>query len=155
MNIKTLLAKYHNKDKLLKKEETYIIRKLIEDNDYKAQKKAKLIDFNWKQTIKCVSCPKIITREEANWCHWFDKSTTWAYRCRREERNIRAWCVECNNYQKERHKTNFTIYQTQRYWLPRVEEKQREFWKTHKKPWIEELLKTNRELTERLKDNLP
>ena len=104
MLAKKVLEKYKETWKLLKKEEEFLFKRFREKNDYLAQKKSKLIDFNWKDRCKCISCDKIMYRSEANWCHRIDKWRSGNYRCRWEERNIRAWCTDCNNYNKERPK---------------------------------------------------
>ena len=153
MIAKKLLDKYKETGKLLKKEEEFLFKRFREKNDYLAQRKSKIIDFKWNANCKCVSCNTIIYWNTANGCHRIDKGRSWNYRCRREERNIRAWCTDCNNYNKEMHKLHYTIYMVKRYWQERVNEKADEEKKLHKKPHRTELYEIRKWLHQRYKDN--
>lgn len=153
MIAKVLLEKYKTTWKLLKKEEDFLFKWFRSKNDYLAQKKAKLIDFNWKSKCKCISCDKIMSRSDANGCHWIDKGRTGNYWCRWDERNIRAGCTDCNNYNKERHKSNYTAYMTRRYWQERVENKLRQERQVNPKPHRTELMEIRKELHEWYKKN--
>jgi hypothetical protein len=153
MLAKKVLEKYKETWKLLKKEEEFLFKRFREKNDYLAQKKSKLIDFNWKDRCKCISCDKIMYRSEANWCHRIDKWRSGNYWCRWEERNIRAWCTDCNNYNKERHKSNYTLYMIKRYWIDRVEKQLYQERQINKRPHRTELMETRKKLNERYKEN--
>lgn len=153
MQAKKVLEKYKETWKLLKKEEEFLFKRFRDKNDYLAQKKSKLIDFNWKERCKCVSCDKIMYRSEANGCHWIDKGRTGNYWCRWDDWNIRAWCTDCNNYNKERHKSNYTAYMTRRYWQERVEEKLYQERQINKKPHWTDLMETWKKLHEWYKEN--
>lgn len=155
MLTKEIIKRFRNKEKILKKEEDWVWKKIRDDNDYLAQKKAKDIDFkvsNWiVLKIQCVSCPKQIYYEEAQWCHWIDKWSKWGwnYWCRWQEWNIRAWCIKCNNYNKESHQRNFTVYQVKKYGKERVDEMLQETFKVHKNPSLYDILEANDFLRER------
>lgn len=153
MTAKSILQKYLETWKLLKKEEDRIFKWLRDKNDYLAQKKAKIIWFAGKTFCKCVSCDKMMQRHEANGCHFIDKWRTGNYWCRWKEWCIFPWCTDCNNYNKERHKANYTIFMVKKYWLEQVEKRLHQEKQINKKPHWTELLETYKELKKRYSGN--
>lgn len=124
MNITQLLKK----EKLTKKEETYVWKKLIDKADQ-------------------VFSIFIRTRDKKRWCitcwwpvqhnaHRIDRA--W-YSHRRDEKNCAWACANCNTYHSEEHKIRFTIYQIKKNWQDWVDEQLRIRHK--KKPKIDDLLK--------------
>lgn len=127
MNLTTLLKKYNNWDKLLKKEESYLWKKLRD----KADQVFSIWIRNRDKKLWCVTC---------NWpvqhnCHRIDR---WWYSHRWDENNCRGGCANCNTYRQEEHKVLFTIVQIKRFWQDRVDEQIRK--RNKKKPTIQELL---------------
>lgn len=128
MNITQLLKKHRLWEKLLKKEEVYLWKKLRD----LADKYFSIWIRNRDRKDWCITC---------NWpvqhnCHWIDR---WRYSHRRDENNCKGWCANCNTYRQEEHKVLFTIYQTKKFWQERVDE---QILKRNKiKPRINELLK--------------
>lgn len=153
-NIVTLKKKIKKvwRDWLFKYEQKYYWKNRRDKADYLAQKYPKLVVFKDHDIVRCLSCPKMMKREDCNGCHWIEKSSNWQYRCRRQERNIYPCCEECNARQKERHHTALTVHVTRLYWLERVEEKLAESYKTHKKPTREEIDATIAHYTELIKN---
>lgn len=139
LDVRTIRKKIANWDKLFKYEEDYYWKKCRDKADYLAQKYPKLVAFNGKKKVKCLTCERMITIEEANGCHWIEKGTNWQYRCRRKERNIYCCCERCNAWEKERHHTVLTVHVTKLYWLEWVEDKIYKSFQLHKKPHYTEI----------------
>lgn len=127
MNITTLLKKRNNWEKLLKKEEVYLWKKLRDEAD----RVFSIWIRNRDKKKWCITC---------NWpvqhnAHRIDR---WRYSHRRDEKNCCWACANCNTYRQEEHKVLFTISQTKKYWQDRVD--QQIFNRNKIKPTIDELL---------------
>lgn len=127
MNITKLLKKFNAWIKLLKKEESYLWKKLRD----KCDQVFSVWIRNRDRKDWCITC---------NWpvqhnCHWIDRG--W-YSHRWNEDNCKWWCANCNTYRQEEHKVLFTIYQTKKFWQDWIDE---QILKRHKKkPSIQDLL---------------
>ena len=125
MNINKLLQKYHSWERLLKKEETYLKKKLIEKAD-------KLFSiFIRGRDKECITCGKPIQ-------HNAHRISRGYYSHRWDEDNCAGACAWCNTYNQEEHKVLFTVAQIKKHWQEWVDKQLRE--KHKKKPTIDELL---------------
>ena len=132
MNITKLLKKFNAWEKLLKKEEVYLWKKLRDLADKYFSIFIRNRDRKkWCITKQSTFCNKIVQHN----AHRIDRG--W-YSHRRDENNCYWACASCNTYHEAEHKIHLTIYQINRFWQERVDEQLR---KRHKKkPTIQELI---------------
>lgn len=136
MNIKTLLKKQTDWKKILKKEEDYMIKWYIVELDKLASKECKDIGFWDEEKIPCFTCDKMISRSESNTCHFIERGR-WKYR--RDQDNLRVWCVNCNCYEKQRHWAAFALRLRKEYWDERVDEMMQAHYWLNPKPKLYQL----------------
>lgn len=136
LNIRTLKNKIieHGRHKLYKYEQEYYRKNRRDKADYLAQRYARLKAFVWKKKVKCITCDKMMSFQDCQWCHWIEKKSNGTYRCRWEERNIYACCEQCNKRNQQTHTRRLTAYVTKIYGARQVAKRQQEDWKTHPKP---------------------
>lgn len=96
------------------------------------------IQKTWK--IQCKTCTRIVTDiAQSHGSHWIPKWRHGNYRCRREEWNIYACCVQCNAYDSEMHHNRLTAYVANKYWSERMYVQFQENTEKHRKPrreWV-------------------
>lgn len=137
MNIGSLLKKYYRWEKLLKKEESYMFKKLRDEAD----RVCSIFIRNRDKKDWCVTCNGPVQHN----CHWIDRA--W-YSHRWDENNCRGGCANCNTYHAQEHWMKFTIYQIKKFWQEWVDEQLR---KRHKKkPRIDELLEIIKKYKEKI-----
>ena len=132
MNINTLTKKYLAGEKLLKKEQDYLWKKLRDKCDVVFSKWIRNRDKN-KDSISywAYNCDNKIQ----NCCHWIPRE--W-FSHRRDENNCAWGCARCNGFNKQEHITIFTSNQIKKFWQDWVDE---QLFKRNKiKPSIDELL---------------
>ena len=127
MNVTTLKKKFLANEKLLKKEEVYLWRKLANECD-----RVFSIFIRGRDNKKgCITCGWPIQHN----AHWISRA--W-YSHRRDENNCAGACANCNTYNAQEHGMKFTIYQTKTFWQDRVDTQLTI--RNKKKPKISELL---------------
>ena len=140
-DLRILLKKYLNKEKIFKYEEDDLFKKLVEKADITVGNYIKKRDEkDW--WVLCVTnrldrCMKKVRygSSECQCCHWIPRAY---FSHRRDYNNLAWWCTCCNYFNQEEHKTEYTVIQTKNFWKARVE-KQR-YSKNMKKPSIDLLL---------------
>lgn len=120
-----LLKKYLSWEKLLKKEESTLWKKLVE----KADKLFSIFIRN-RDSI-CVTCWWPVQHN----AHWISRGY---YSHRWDENNCAGACAYCNTYNQEEHKVLFTVYQTKKHWQKWVDKQLLN--KNKVKPTIDDLL---------------
>lgn len=141
LNVNTIRNKIKKvwREGLFKYEQDYYRKKRRDKADHLAQKYPKLVAFKDTDRVRCLTCPKMMTREDCNGCHRIEKKANWSYRCRREERNIYPCCEQCNNWNKQTHTRRLTEHVTKIYGQEQVAKRQAEDRKTHKRPSRDEI----------------
>jgi len=127
MNITKLIAKWKSWDKMTKKEQDTLWKKLRDRCDQVFSVRIR----NRDKGNSCVTCNWPIQHN----CHRIDRA--W-YSHRRSEDNCRGGCANCNTYRQEEHKVLFTIYQTKKFWQDWVDKQI--FERNKIKPSIDKLL---------------
>jgi hypothetical protein len=132
MNKTTLTKKFLSWERLLKKEESYLWKKLRDEADKVFSIRIRKRDKKkWCITSQAQWCKKIVQHN----CHWIDRA--W-YSHRWSEENCYWWCASCNTYHEAEHKIHFTNFMIKKHWQERVDEQLRI--RNKKKPTIQELL---------------
>lgn len=98
------------KEKLTKKEETYLWKKLVSKADEVFSKWIRERDWpQWCITKGTTWCKWLVQHN----CHWIGR----AYYSHRWDRDNCYWgCASCNTYHSEEHKVLFTIHQIKTHW---------------------------------------
>lgn len=131
-NVNQLTKRFLDWDKLTKKEENYLWKKLVAKADEVFSKWIRYRDKDkWCITKWNSWCKNIIQHN----CHWIWRAY---YSHRRDEDNCAWWCASCNTYHQEEHKVLFTAYQYKTHWEKRVEHELKI--RNKIKPTIKELL---------------
>jgi len=127
-----ILPRYLAWEKILKKEQDRLVKKLISDADTYFGKFIRDRD----KGKDCITWAlETCQHKIMNCCHRISRGY---YSHRRDERNCAWWCVSCNKHYAQDHGAMFENIQIKRYWIERVD--QQRFTKHKRKPNIDELL---------------
>jgi hypothetical protein len=132
LRVDAILPRYIAGEKILKKEQDRLVKKLINDADTYF---AKFIRDRDKDKDCITWALETCQHKIMNCCHRISRGY---YSHRWDEKNCAWWCVSCNKHYAQDHGAMFENIQIKRYWIDRVDHQR--FTKHKRKPNIDELV---------------